>query len=212
MGLFKGALSYRRFRLQGDLPADHRNQFLAAVQKHAFRPLEDDPEAERSAGWVSIHDPLDAEWTGEKLYFDEQMLLALRIDHKRVPARVLAAYLQKAEREYVQKNRRQGLTRQERRNLRDLVRTQLLARVLPSLATYDVAVDLTEREVRFWSLTRSVCDTFLELFEATFGLGLLPLGAYGLASKLLAPADLDRLDLVAPSAFVRPGRRSGAKP
>jgi recombination associated protein RdgC len=212
MGLFKGAVSYRRFRLLGDLPEDHRHQFLAAVQKHAFRPLEGEPEAERSAGWVNIHDALDADWTGEKLFFDDQMLLSLRIDQKRVPAKVLAAYLQKAERDYLEKNNRPSLTRPERRNLRDLVRTQLLARVLPSLATYDVALDLTEREVRFWSLTRSACDTFLELFDATFGLNLMPLGAYGLASKILAPADLDKLDLLSPSAFVRPGRRSGGQP
>ena len=211
MGLFKGAVSYRRYRLLGELPDDYRQKFLAAVQKHAFRPLEGDPETERSAGWVCIQDALDIDMSGEKLFFDDQMLLALRVDHKRVPSKVLSAYLQKAEREYLEKHGRQALTRPERRNLRDLVRSQLLARVLPSLATYDVAVDLTEREVRFWSLTRAACETFVELFETTFGLNLMPLGAYGLAAKLLEPVDLDRLDQLSPSAFARPGRRGAEK-
>jgi DNA recombination-dependent growth factor C len=203
MGLFKGAVSYRRFRLMGELPTDYPPQFLAAVNKRAFRPIEGATDEERSVGWVHIHDPLDTDFVGEKLFFEDQMLLALRIDQKRVPAKVLAAYVQKAEREYMQTNNRESLSRSERRNLRDLVRNDLLARVLPSLATFDAAVNLTEREVRFWSLTRSTCELFQELFEETFGMNLMPMGAFGLASKLLTPTELDKLDLIGPSVFAR---------
>ena len=209
MGLFKGSVSYRRFRLQGELPDDYRARWVTSINKHAFRPLEGDAEAERSAGWVSIADPLDSELSGEKLFFDDKMLLALRVDVKRVPTKVLAAYLQKAERDFLAKNKRASLDRQERRNLRDLVRTQLLARVLPSLSTYDIALDLTEREVRFWSLTRSTCEEFVEKFEETFKLGLVPMGVFGLASKLLEPSDVDALDRLNPSVFVRPKKRGG---
>jgi recombination associated protein RdgC len=210
MGLFKGSVSYRRFRLLGDLPKDYPPIFVAAVQKAAFRSIEGQTDQERSVGWVNIHDPLDTDFVGEKIFFDDQILLALRVDTKRVPTKILAAYVQKAERGYMLQNNRESLGRQERANLRDMVRNELLARVLPSMATFDVAVDLGEREVRFWSLTRTVCDELQELFESTFGMNLLPMGPYGLATKLLADAELDRIDLLSPTVFVRRRRGAGA--
>ena len=36
----------------------------------------------------------------------------------------------------------------------------------------DVVWDINESMVRFWSTSQSVCDEFVELFEATFGLTL----------------------------------------
>lgn len=204
MGLFKGAVSYRRYRLLGEVPEDHVDRFLSAATKRVFKPIEGKTDEERSCGWVSIHSALDTELGAGKVFFDDLVLFRLRVDEKKVPGPVLAAHVQKAEREHAEKNNRENLTRGERRNIREMVRLELLGRVVPAMRTFDVAVDLAEREVRFWSLARAVCEEFQELFENTFGLNLLPLGPWGLSSKLLPPLDLDRMDALNPSIFARP--------
>lgn len=203
--LFKGSATYRRFQLAGDMPIDIRGALTQNALKHAFRPLgPEDPTLERSAGWVNIHDHLDADLTGQKLFFDDHMLFALRIDKKAVPNSILRARIQQAEKARLEEIGREVLTRAERRALRDGVRLNLMQAVLPSMITFDVAVDLTGRQVRFWSTTRGVLEEFMELFETTFKLSLLPLGAYGLASRALDSVQMERFSDLDPSVFARP--------
>ncbi len=203
MGLTKGTVSYRRFRLQDDLPLNSPEVFLDSIQKQAFRPIDGETDEEVSIGWVGVNDPLNTELRHEDLFFEDLVLLSMRIDKKRVPAKILSAHVQRAFRDYAHENDRALLSRSEKENIKEMVHTRLLRRVLPSMATYDMVLDLSELEVRFWSLSQNVCIEFVELFGMTFGLNLLPMSCYGLAAKLLDEVSVERLANLQPSAFVR---------
>ena len=58
MGIFKGALSVRRYRVDGEAPDGFRDLWRDALDAHAFRPPLSALHKEEIAGWVLAHNLL----------------------------------------------------------------------------------------------------------------------------------------------------------
>ena len=203
MGALSGTLTYKQYRVEGDLPEGFRDKFVEALQRDGFREINIDGDDDRSIGWVTVENLLDAQFSTEKLLFTHYLCVALREDVVKVPANTLKVYLQKEEIEVKKRLDREKLTKSERDELRELVQAKLRRKALPSIRTFDVVWDLNTRSLWFWSQNRGLCDNFEELFENTFGMSLVPYNTYcGLEEAGLSERDLERVVALEPADFV----------
>ena len=105
-------------------------------------------------------------------------MFALRVDRRRVNARLLRARLEldlEARRKAaLDAGRPPRVTREERQELRASLHQDLLARTSPAVDAYPVVYDPRRKEVLFLSLSRPVNDLLKALFRDTFGAELVP--------------------------------------
>lgn len=175
MGLMAGGASFSRFRVEGQLPPNYREELAGRIRGRGFRELEEHSDQERSVGWVNIMDPMDVEFRGEEFLKGGYVALALRVDVRRVPSKVLRQHTMAAERELIKKEGLTFLPRERRREIREQVRWRLLKRVLPISSIYEVAWNLKEGFLLLGSVQPAVCDLFQEHFHKTFDMKVIPL-------------------------------------
>jgi hypothetical protein len=195
MGALSGSISYSRFFVDGELPADFRAVFTEAIQTACFQPLSADEEEEESRGWVNIEHLLDWDFDPTKIFYNEYLNVALRIDKWRIPGNLLKAHCVEAERRWMRDQSKSRIGRRVRNDIKAVVSAELKRQILPSTKTIDVSWNVNTGVVRFWNQSARACEEFMGFFEDTFRLRLVPdspyLGAlqYGLddaASALLA--------------------------
>lgn len=203
MGVFHGSISYRRYFVEGSLPAEWREAFVERAQQYALQPLTAESEEEQAVGWATAQSVLDTEITYEKLVVNEYVILTLRTDVWRIPPTLYKAHLAEAEKQRLaEKETGKGLSRSEKVELRKAVRAMLKQRLLPSMSGIEMCWNLQRQEVRFWSHSKKSNEIFLEFFEKTFGQDLVPIAPYTLAEKMnLGEADKALLLEAKPTKF-----------
>lgn len=211
MGALNGSLSYTRFYVEGELPPDYRRRFVEAAQERAFIPLAPGDEDEERMGWCSIEHPLDLVFDEHKLFYNEYLNLALRIDRWRLPAALVKAFCTEAERKYLLENRKERLRKSEREEIKASIIADLKARLLPALQTIDVSWNTHSGIVRFWNQSARLCETFQDLFEETFKVRLIPDNPYVSALQCeLDETQTERLADLEPVLFHRLDHATGA--
>ncbi len=177
MGILSNTVSICQYRVAGELPAGELLSWaVARLAERAFQPIEHNAE-ELSIGWVRQDDHRDWNFSAENVGRDHYLTFSLRRDQRRVPAALLRAHLEKAERQFLAEH--PGLHRvpkQKKEDLRDAERGTLLARTLTAPAVYDCVWDTRRGLVLFTSLGQKVTELFEDQFKTTFsGLRLVPL-------------------------------------
>jgi len=203
MGVFSGTLSYARYFVEGELPdTSLRETFLERVQQYATPELTVEAEEEEVVGWSCVEGLLDTNFSIEKLFFNEYMIFSLRTDTWRIPSTLLKAYAQEAELKIMQEKEKDKLSKQEKKEIREVVKQQLKRKSLPSISGYDVCWHLDQNIVRFWSLSSKKNEMFVDLFEKTFQVNLVPLSPYTWAEKAeVAEEDLEAMAQLEAQAF-----------
>jgi DNA recombination-dependent growth factor C len=176
--------------VEGDLPPKFRQVFTEAVQARAFQPLTAEDEEEERMGWCSIEHPFDLEFDEYKLFYNEYMNLALRIDKWRIPSALLKAFCTEAERKYMWENNKEKLRRSEKEDIKAVVIAELKGKLLPALKSIDVSWNTHTGIVRFWNQSSKVCEAFQDLFEKTFQVRLVPDSPYISALQFEMPDDM----------------------
>lgn len=203
MGALDGSITFRSFFVDGSLPTDFKKRFLANIQHHAFAPLTPDSEDDRHLGWVSVHHPLDTTFNDpNKVFYNEYLCLGLRVDRWSIPSTLLKAHLTEASQQYMQEAGLDQLGRRDKQLLKDRVTFELKRRLIPSMKVVDMVWHLDQQLVRFWSHSNSLGEEFMERFQQTFSLQLVPNSPYTAAMALSIPdAQLERLSRVEPDTF-----------
>lgn len=178
MGVFAGSITYRRYRVIGELPDDYRNRFFEMIQKRIFREIEISSDEERTFGWVGIGDVLDLDLTMEKIFLGSNLMLTFRTDTLKVPGAALKLVLRQAEKEFMADTKKERLSKQDKEEIKEHVVKTLRKRLLPSVKGIDMVWDLSTATVRFWSHNKTIGEFFTELFFDTFGLRLVPRSPY----------------------------------
>ncbi len=175
MGILKGALSVRRYRLDGAPPESFVEGYLAALQDNAFRdPLSSGHKEER-AGWVQIHNLLDADFADvNRWLYNQYALFALRVDKKVVPAKLFRAHLEKRVAAWCLEQRRERCPASVKTELRELLELEMLGQTLPRVTVHEICWNLNEGWVLFHNQSELANDRFRKLFHRTFGLVPLP--------------------------------------
>src|SRR4051794_27356886 len=87
MPALKGSLTYARFFVDGELPADFRDKFVKAIRLRAMKPLEPDEDALERSGWCRVGEPFEIDLGYEDVFYNEFVNLAFRTDRWVVPGR-----------------------------------------------------------------------------------------------------------------------------
>jgi recombination associated protein RdgC len=175
MAILQGALTVRRFRIVGSLPDDWRDRFRDKLEEHAFREDPTGGGKEEREGWVQIHNLLDTSFEDrDRWLYNDLILLALRVDKKALPAKLLKATLEKEQQRWCEENGRKRCPKEVREEIRDRIETAWLARALPKVSLTELCIHLKERYVIVHSLSDAAADRVRKRFFATFGLRMIP--------------------------------------
>ena len=175
MGVLSGAMTVARFRVAGTLPEGWKETFREKLEEFAFREPPTGMGKEEVEGWVQVHNLLDVEFGDmNKWLYNDVMLFALRVDKKRLPAKLFKATLDKkvqawcAERDVA---RAPAAVRQE---LKEELEENWLARTLPTVGVTEGAWHLTKGWFLIHSLSETMAERYRKRFFRTFGLKLVP--------------------------------------
>jgi hypothetical protein len=173
MGLAEGGITFQTYFVDGELPTSFRSYFLERIEHFAFEPLTVESEEDVSYGWVPVGDPLAERFAGPDVYFNEYLVLGLRMDRWAIPAPLVKARVRQAEAQKRAETGRTKLSRLERGEVIDRERTRLKRQSLPAVRLLDFAWNLNSAHLRFSNTSRTTNEIFVDLFERTFGLQLV---------------------------------------
>lgn len=200
MAILKGKLTVRRYRVAGEIPEGFRESYQESLQSYAFRESADPRRTAEVLGWVEIHNLLDTSFQDfNRWLYDRFLVFALRVDKRSVPAKLFQAHLEKREQAWCQEQSKQRCPAAVRKELKELLEYEMLAKTLPKVAVYEACWNIIEGRLLFHNLSDAVNDRFRKLFFQTFGLKLFPeepldlLGEaeLGLAESLIGTGGLD---------------------
>ena len=203
MAFIAGTTSFNRYRIVEEVPADLWSRIPDLLQKHAIKDIDQGAE-ERSWGWTCFDDWLDTEWRTAPPEKGAYITFSLRLDTRRVPAAVFKKHFQLALREAerdAKEQGRKGLSRDQKREIKDQVTFRLRTRTLPIPAEFNVVWNTETGIIWFDSTRDKVCELFMEHFSETFDLHLEPLTPYFLALHLAGLEAHARIDAIEASRF-----------
>jgi DNA recombination-dependent growth factor C len=175
MGILAGAMTIARFRVEGDLVDNWRDIYRDRLQEHAFREPPVDTGTEEVEGWVEVHNLLDAEFEDfNRWLYNDVALFALRVDKKRLPAKLFKATLQKKCEAWAQERGIERVPAAVRSELKDELEQEWLKRTLPAVSVTEAAWSVNGRYCILHSLSEGMADRFRKRFYRTFGLTLVP--------------------------------------
>ncbi len=188
MGILSNTVSICHFEVAGNLPSTDLFQWVSRqLASRSFIPI-DQGVAELSVGWVQVDDHRESAFTVPSAFWrDHYLVFTLRQDRRTIPSVLLRIHMQLEEREFLAAN--PGFTRvskQKREELREIVKSRLLARVLPVPSTYDAVWDTRSNILTLATLSAKAAEQVETLFKKTFeGLRLIAIPSYSRAERLL---------------------------
>lgn len=203
MGILKGALSARRYRVPGEVPENFRDVYQSALAEHAFREPLSETHKEAFSGWVRSQNLLDTDFDDLNLWlYNQYALFSLRTDKKVLPAKLFAAHLQKRCAEWCVKSGRERVPAKVKEELKELLEQEMLQKTLPRVQVTEVVWNVAEGWLLFHSQSTNTNDNFLKLFHRTFGIALQPFDPLDfvgdqpeLAARLVSVGATDLRDL-----------------
>lgn len=214
MGITAGALTVARFRVEGELPGGWRDIYRDRLNEFAFREPPVEQGKEEVEGWVQVHNLLDTTFDDfNRWLYNDYAVFALRVDKKRLPAKLFRATLEKECQKWCAEREVERCPATVRTEIKERIEAEWLARTLPSVSVTEAAWSIEGRYLVLHTLSESTSDRFRKRFFRTFGLKLIPwspldwLGDKDLVEAMLAgvpalsAADLPQLaTAMAPSA------------
>lgn len=156
------------------------------LKQFAFVPIDDLPGEEMARGWVNFDDMLDLNWNTSVPEKGNFMAFGLRIDTRRGPEPVLKKEYGKALQEEVEKAQAEGkkfISRERKKELKDIIKAKLMAKTPPSPAVVDAALDMTSGQLLVSSTSSRQLESFAEHFKTSFGQDLQELNFGGLEDQ-----------------------------
>jgi hypothetical protein len=187
MGFLASSCSFTRFRVIDPVPDGLWAEIPQLLKNGAFLDIDDTTE-DQSDGWVSFDDYLDTTWQAGPPQIGAYIAFSLRVDTRRIPAGVLRKHLvlalkrEKAENE---KNGKKFISRERRKELKELVQLSLRRRFLPVPGEFNVIWNTANNEIWFASTQEKIIELFAQRFLDTFKLHIEQLTPPALALSML---------------------------
>ena len=175
MGILKGAVSVRRYRVEGEPPEGFRDLWRDALNLHAFRDPLSPLHKEEIVGWVQAHNLLDTTFDDlNRWLYNQYALFAMRVDKKVLPAKLFQAHLARRGEEWCKANNRERVPSAVKKELRELLEQEMLRQTLPRVQVTEVVWHVPEGWLLVHSQSDRVNDLLRKLFFRTFGLVAQP--------------------------------------
>lgn len=172
MGFIASSCSFTRFRVIDPVPDGLWAEIPQLLKNGAFLDIDDTTE-DQADGWVSFDDYLDTTWQAGPPQIGAYIAFSLRVDTRRIPAGVVRKHLvlalkrEKAENE---KNGKKFISRERRKELKELVQLSLRRRFLPVPGEFNVIWNTENNEIWFASTQEKMIELFAQRFLDTFKL------------------------------------------
>ena len=129
MGLLTGGLSFRRYRVYGDLPSDFRETYLDSVLSLTHQENLKHRSKEPLIGWVSITDPADVALDLNTLLYDHYLVLSLRQDKKAINSKLFSILLDRRQKEVKEERGLERLGKNHKDEIKEALEEELLSLV-----------------------------------------------------------------------------------
>ncbi len=203
MGIFSKSLSFTRYFVRGEVPADFYSWVDERLQAFQFREI-DETVDEKAWGWVALDNLLQTSCEGGQAHKGEYLAFSLRVDTRKVPAGVFRKHYLLAERAVLEQQKFRRLSRTQKVELKKTVLQDLLRRQMPQPGLFDVVWHPGHQRLWLFATSPKIREIFETLFRETFEMDLFLLFPYTLAQDLLDPALQDKLELLEPAVLARP--------
>ena len=186
MGLYSGAASYTRYRVEGTIEAGIKETVLKKLIEFSFREIDPLSSSSESMGWVSAENMASTFFDDLHFAKDPYLVFSLRIDSRRIPALIMKAALLREEIRYKKSTGKERIGKKEKSALKEQVHETLIKKVLPSPVLHDVCLNSSSGELLFFSTNKNANIVFMEFFMRSFERTLTPLQPHNLAVELKA--------------------------
>ena len=139
MGILKGALTARRYSVQGDVPDGFRVSFIDALNAYGFREPASVTSTEEHYGWVLTQNLLDNDFEDLNAWlYGHYAVFQLRVDKKVLPKAYFKAHLDKRIDAWCQENGAKQAPRGVKAELKEQLEFEWLAKALPRVKVTEV--------------------------------------------------------------------------
>ncbi len=184
MGILSRSVSLMRYRVRGEVEGSFWESVHEGVKAGAFKEIET-PGDEIGLGWVSVENFTESELSTSSYVHGTYVVLSLRVDGARVPARALEIQMQREVRAVLEQTGQKRLSTRQRRELKDRLKESLKKQVLPNVQVFDLIWDTSKAVLYFGSLSVKSRDKLEAHFKKCFGLTLVPLIPFIRAQEML---------------------------
>ena len=205
MGFLQGAISYTAYEVLSVPGPEFLTGLLDGLSRGRIGPIDIDLGRDRTVGFATWEDPLDAEFTETKVFFDSVVAFSFRIDRLSVPSTTLKLYVRRRVAEVLAATHRTKLPKQERDELTDQLRTDLLRKTVPAITACDVIWDTATGRLRFFSTSQAINDEFLTHLREILKVETRPMNTVGILERGLDERTLHDVYHLLPTTFLAPG-------
>ena len=184
MALLSNSNSFVRYSVSGEMPDNFWDFAAERIRSFAFRDIDDNFE-EKSIGWVSVRNMFDSAFEYASYAVGDYIVLALRIDERRISSAVLKKFSLKEEERVKKEKELPRLSRGHRQEIKEGVRLMLLKKALPTPSVYDLCWNLSDSTLYFFSTNKKAQEILENFFKETFDLTLTLQIPYLTAQHLL---------------------------
>ncbi|MFO0782293.1 MAG: hypothetical protein U0636_01230 [Phycisphaerales bacterium] len=206
-----GSVSYSRFTLQGDVPAQADDAAFAALKSGAIRPgaLKDEGTA---SGWCTGRHVFDTDFSWEHCGFPGLLLCAMRMEAAKVPSEIrrayqamaadaLAARTEDGQAAFLSRTAKREAREEADRRCTEEIREGKYRRI----SMVPVLVDLAQRSVLAPVASDAAFTELRGLLDASFGCKLMRRSSGAVAADLLgARGATSDLEDALPDVFTPP--------
>jgi recombination associated protein RdgC len=173
MSLLKGNFTFSRFQVEGHLPQVFLPYVNNRIKANAFQETVKSTD-EKRWGWVSLTDVLDTDFQHANYALGDYLIFSMRVDRKSVAPSLLKLKVLEEERRFLVESGKEKINKSMANEIKDKVKLQILSKMDPIPAFYDVCWSVGKKVLYFSSLADNVAQDFIELFKTTFALNLKP--------------------------------------
>jgi DNA recombination-dependent growth factor C len=201
MGLLSRTASFVRYSVEGELPDNFWDFAAERIAQFSFQDI-DDTFDEYSIGWVAVDNMFDNGFAYSSYAVGDQIVLALRIDERKVSSSLLKKFSLKEEERIKKEHRAPRLSRGHRQQIKEDIRLQLIKKALPVPSVYELSWNLANNTMLFFSTSAKAQSVLEDFFKESFGLTIILQVPYLSAANLLDHSEQERLKEIQPEILV----------
>ncbi len=201
MGLLSRTSTFVRYFVEGQLPDKFWDFAAERIAQFSFRDI-DETFDEYSIGWVSVDNMFDSTFAHASYAVGDQIVLAMRIDERKVSPTLLKKFSLKEEDRLKKERQIPRLSRSQRVQIKEDIRLQLVKKALPVPSVYELSWNLANNTVLFFSISTKAQSILEDFFKECFGFTVILQVPYLAAANLLDDSQQERLKEIQPEILV----------
>lgn len=204
MGFVKGSVSFTPYRVIRQTVCD-LEYILAALNAGKIGTIDIDLGNDHACGFATFEDPLSTDFRIDNFLFEDLVLFSFRMDSLDIPAETLRLHVQRHIQERLSSSRRQKMPREEREEIVNVVKLDLLRRAIPKSKAVDVIWQMGTGTLLFASNSTKLNQAFLIRFMEHFDINLMRMNAVGIIESRLEELVRNDVYHLLPTSFLLSG-------